>query len=368
MQKSAGRNHSLDLLRILAMIMICFFHYVIHGNGEQIFSEAFSGHQIVSYALGSWGLVGVTCFFMISSYFMLDRETVSANKWIQLCGEVISIYIICIAIAASLGANITMRTFLKGVISPLNGSYWYATAYLLLIPITPYLNLVIKKCDNRNLIFLMIFTCFVNFGLTPVFNFIGGKTGTDILFLAISLYFVTACMKKNIIVLKIHVKMLLTAYLLVVVVECGLSFTASQIRFAQISRHIYDLVDIYSPIPVVLGIMTFAYFQNSNLDVGGGKKISKIARHTFSVYLLHENPELRYLIWDKVFKIDVMYGKPVWMYCFHMLGVVVILFTAGVFLDDVVTTIWKSISRLAFIRNITVLANKYMNLRSDRDV
>ena len=56
------------------------------------------------------------------------------------------------------------------------------------------------------------------------------------------------------------------------------------------------------------------------------------------------------------------------MYCFHMLGVVVILFTAGVFLDDVVTTIWKSISRLAFIRNITVLANKYMNLRSDRDV
>ena len=63
-----------------------------------------------------------------------------------------------------------------------------------------------------------------------------------------------------------------------------------------------------------------------------------------------------------------MYGKPVWMYCFHMLGVVVILFTAGVFLDDVVTTIWKSISRLAFIRNIIGLANKYMNLRSDRDV
>ena len=56
------------------------------------------------------------------------------------------------------------------------------------------------------------------------------------------------------------------------------------------------------------------------------------------------------------------------MYCFHMLGVVVILFTAGVFFDDVVTTIWKSISRLAFIRNITVLVNKYMNLRSDRDV
>ena len=134
MKKNVGRNQSLDLLRIFAMIMICFFHYVIHGNGEKIFSETFSGHQIVSYALGSWGLVGVTCFFMISSYFMLDREVVSANKWIQLCGEVISIYIICIAIAASLGANITMRTLLKGVISPLNGSYWYVTAYLLLIP------------------------------------------------------------------------------------------------------------------------------------------------------------------------------------------------------------------------------------------
>lgn len=63
-----------------------------------------------------------------------------------------------------------------------------------------------------------------------------------------------------------------------------------------------------------------------------------------------------------------MYGLPVWMYCFHMLGVVVILFTAGVLLDVVVTTIWKSISQLASVRNITVLVNKYMNLRSDRDV
>ena len=56
------------------------------------------------------------------------------------------------------------------------------------------------------------------------------------------------------------------------------------------------------------------------------------------------------------------------MYCFHMLGVVVILFTAGALLDVVVTTIWKSISQLASIRNITVLVNKYMNLRNDRDV
>lgn len=366
MKKNVGRNQSLDLLRILAMMMICFFHYVIHGNGEQIFSEAFSGQQVVSYALGSWGLVGVTCFFMISSYFMLDREEVSANKWILLCGEVVSIYMICIVIAASLGVNITTRTLMNGIMAPLNGSYWYVTAYLLLIPITPYLNLVIKKCDNRNLIFLTIFTCFVNFCLTPVFNFLGGKTGTDILFLAISLYFVTACMKRKIIVLNIHGRKLLIAYILVIATECGLSLIASETGFLQISHHIYDLVDIYSPIPVVLGIMTFVYFQNSNVNVGRG--ISKIATHTFSVYLLHENPEFRYLIWDKVFKIDVMYGKPVWMYCFHMLGVVAILFIAGVFLDVVITTIWKSISSLTFVQVISVFANRYINLRSDKDV
>lgn len=275
MKKSIGRNQSLDLLRILAMIMICFFHYVIHGNGERIFSETFSGQQVVSYVFGSWGLVGVTCFFMISSYFMLDREEVSANKWMQLCGEVISIYMICIVIATLLGANITIRTLLNGIISPLNGSYWYVTAYLLLIPITPYLNLVIKTCDDRNLIFLTIFACFINFCLTPVFNFIGGKTGTDILFLAISLYFVTACLKRNIIAFKIRGKMLLISYLLMTVVECGLSFTASQMGLEQISHHIYDLVDIFSPIPVILGIMTFVYFQNSNFDVGGDIKNRK---------------------------------------------------------------------------------------------
>ena len=79
--------------------------------------------------------------------------------------------------------------------------------------------------------------------------------------------------------------MLLTAYLLVVIVECGLSFTASQMGLEQISRHIYDLVDIYSPIPVVLGVMTFDYFLNSNLDVGGEYQKSQ-GTHFLSIYYM----------------------------------------------------------------------------------
>lgn len=63
---------------------------------------------------------------------------------------------------------------------------------------------------------------------------------------------------------------------LVVFVESGLSLVASMTGTVKISNHIYDLVDIYSPIPVILGIMTFIWFSEqsgqviTNKVIGGG--------------------------------------------------------------------------------------------------
>ena len=69
---------------------------------------------------------------------------------------------------------------------------------------------------------------------------------------------------------------MLIGYFLVVFVESGLSLVASMTGTVKISNHIYDLVDIYSPIPVILGIMTFIWFSEqsgqiiTNKVIGGG--------------------------------------------------------------------------------------------------
>lgn len=221
------RSLNYDLLRILAMLMIVCFHYCIHGNGEQIFSSSFSIQQVISYTLGSWGLVGVTCFFMISAWFTQNRETISMSKWLNLYVKVVIVFSICILISKSLGENITARTLLETILSPLNSSYWYVTSYMLMMLFVPWLNLIIRCCKDRNLLTITTISCFICFVLTPIFNFVGGKTGTSTVFLAISLYLVTACIKKKLILNKINTMKLLFAFLLVVSVESGLSLFAS---------------------------------------------------------------------------------------------------------------------------------------------
>lgn len=371
MKVERERSLNYDLLRILAMLMIVCFHYCIHGNGEQIFAASFSIQQVISYTLGSWGLVGVTCFFMISAWFMQNRETISMSKWLNLYVKVVIVFSMCILIAKSLGENITARTLLEAILSPLNSSYWYVTAYMLMMLFVPWLNLIIRCCKDRNLLTITAVSCFICFMLTPIFNFVGGKTGTSTFFLAISLYLVTACMKKKLFLKKVNTTKLLFAFLLVVCVECGLSLFASVTGMVKISNHIYDLVDIYSPIPVILGIMTFIWFSEQSIQIGKIKYIGgirKIAKHTFSIYLLHENPHFRYLIWDKVFRIDSIYYKPAWKYLLHMFLVVVLIYVTGIIVDIIVSAICDHFCKLKSITNICRIADNYLNLKEKNNV
>lgn len=366
------RYLNFDLLRILSMLMIVCFHYCIHGNGEQIFSTSFSIQQVISYTFGSWGLVGVTCFFMISAWFMQNRETISISKWLNLYVKVVIVFLMCLLIAKGLGENITARTLLEAILSPLNSSYWYVTAYMVMMFFVPWLNLIISCCKDRNLLVITAVSCFVCFILTPILNFVGGKTGTSTVFLAISLYLVTACIKKKLIPNRVNTTKLLFAFLLVVSVESGLSLFASMTGMVKISSHIYDLVDIYSPIPVVLGMMTFSWFSEQSIQIGKSKYIGvgirKIAKHTFSVYLLHENPHFRYLIWDKVFRIDSMYYKPAWKYLLHMFLIVVLIYVTGIITDIIVSVICNHFCKQKSITNVCKIADNWFNLKEKNDV
>lgn len=260
--KENKRNLSLDILRILSMLMVVFFHYCVHGNGEQIFSASFSSQQAVSYLLGSWGLVGVTCFFMISSWFMLDRDSFSVRKWVVLYVEVVTVHVLCLLITKGLGGAVTARQLMLAVVSPINGTYWYVTAYMLLMLLTPALNVLIRQCNDKNLIFLTELGFFTTCILFPVLRFFGGGTGTSTLFLAVTMYLLTACIKREIVRLKVNGIMMLVSFALAAIFLGGLSYVATRIGILQISKHIYDLVDIYSPIPVVLGVMVFVYFKD----------------------------------------------------------------------------------------------------------
>ena len=75
-EKEYERNSSLELLRILAMIMIVFHHFAVHGGFVYDYSVLTIPRFWVNF-ISMGGKIGVDVFVLISGYFLVvDREPV----------------------------------------------------------------------------------------------------------------------------------------------------------------------------------------------------------------------------------------------------------------------------------------------------
>ena len=88
MEKGNRRESSLELMRIIAMLMVCAFHWQLHGVNDGITRAPLSANQFVSFLFGSWGILGVNLFFLLSFYFMVDEEKVNYKKIVGLIVKV----------------------------------------------------------------------------------------------------------------------------------------------------------------------------------------------------------------------------------------------------------------------------------------
>ena len=80
------RNSSIDLLRIIAMLMIVCLHCVGHGG------VTIDGYGSKAYFWGwmisSFTSVGVNCYVLITGYFLISSSQISVIKVLKIWGSV----------------------------------------------------------------------------------------------------------------------------------------------------------------------------------------------------------------------------------------------------------------------------------------
>ena len=83
-EKTKVRNSSLELFRIITMILIVAHHYVVNSG---IMAAMALDHthpmSLFLYIFGAWGKTGINCFVLITGYFMC-RSNISAKKFVKL--------------------------------------------------------------------------------------------------------------------------------------------------------------------------------------------------------------------------------------------------------------------------------------------
>ena len=147
-----SRDSSIELLRIISMFMIVMHHFAIHG-GFSFAAQTLTVPRFWYSFIIMGGKTGVNIFVLISGYFLInDRYKFPKLKNVlKLLGQVLFYSVIFTAIFGFLGLKKITRTLLIETFLPVTyGSYWFASAYVVLYLLHPFINVLLLKLKNAN--------------------------------------------------------------------------------------------------------------------------------------------------------------------------------------------------------------------------
>ena len=297
------RESNLELLRIISMIMIITLHLLNFGGFLNKFDYKTLEYNI-TWFLEALCFVAVNCYVLISGYFLV-KSKFSLKRilrvWIEVIFYSTIIYIIMLIFGK---ANFTFDELIKNFLPIISSLYWFASLYVLLCFIFPFLNLIINKLNKKQYEYLLIFN-FIVFSILPTIFFkhyginFGGSYSIAWF---INLYFIAGYLKLHFDIKKYCLKTYIGIYFL-------LSFLlmAANFIFLIISKGRYSanfMYNYYSFTVVLASIALFCFFKNLKIN---NKTINKLVTFlsplTFGVYLIHENHYIRSLIWNNIPKI-----------------------------------------------------------------
>lgn len=260
MNLTKTRNKNIELLRIFSIFLIIFLHMYRHASGGEVFDSGFSLNHIFLIIIGSWGVVGVFLFIIISAYFLIDSQEVKLNKllYIAFCTTLYSLLTLFIA-SVYLGQEISIKETIKAILSPVLGNYWYITGYIVLYTLHPILNIVIKKLTTIELSCVVV----AGFALCFMYKYIYVSAPIENLDLFFSIYFGIGLFKR---------------------VQKKIDY-----------RKVYIFGYCAAVIVIFFGIE----------------------------YLMHESDYISSILWDYIFKIKELYSKPYFAISFLGIAVII---------------------------------------------
>lgn len=317
------RNSNLEIYRILCMFFIVLHHFAVHGlDGNEEIGNGINKYIVDILSFG--GKIGVNGFVLISGYFM-SKSKYSIKKYLRLEGEVW--FYSVIALGASIlfskaGYNGGIMTVIKAVLPVLMNEYWFVTSFIVLMILSPFLNFVIqnlKQNQYRNLLFVLFILCSV----IPTFV---TSDLTSSLTWFVFLYLTAGYVRfyHNDFAGNNAIRHALIGILGILILWCsstlinwvGIYFGKE--RILSYSRHFMSMESIIVLVIAYELFMTFLCMKKFSNNI-----VNKIAGAAFGVYLIHDNVNLRILLWQNIVKY-VDWERPVYLVLYSLICVVLI--------------------------------------------
>lgn len=323
---SKGRQSNVELLRILSMFLIIAHHFSVHG-GFTFSSTAVTVNRVWMQFMNAGGKIGVNLFILIAGYFLVQVPRVNWRKafrlWLRL-----AVYSVCITILFySLHLEqVSIKGFIKSFMPLTFPVWWFSNTYFLLYLISPYLNRLIQHLSKKEHLKALFFLGIVWVILPTVTN---RQFEQNSLLWFIYLYFCGAF----IYLYQEDWKRYRSSYGKIFLLVATLFYTSIVLfdvlgmwsnRFAV---HALTLFQQNRLAAFSLSVLLFLFFLT--MQLGSHKWLNTIASTTFGIYLLHDHPFSRQLLWKELFKNSTFATKPI-LIVYSILAVVAVFAICGV--------------------------------------
>ena len=146
------RQSNMELLRVFSMVIIVLSHYVYHGG---LLGQELSINQAFAQFLKMGGKLGVTCFVLISAYYLIESRFKIQNIFkLMLQISFYAVFLIGIKFVMTGSASVT--EIFKSILAPIYNVYWFPTTYIGMYLVFPLMNIIVNKY-NENCLKLVIF-------------------------------------------------------------------------------------------------------------------------------------------------------------------------------------------------------------------
>lgn len=321
--KTKVRESNLELLRIIAMILIFYSHYVYWGIKNLETNKYFNNLIFDFLSLG--GKIGVNIFVFISAWFLIEAKF-SIKKLIVLILKVKIYTIIFLILAILLKEKLNLKLIMISFFPVLLKHYWFITCYIMLYIASPYLNLILIRLTKQEIKSILIISLTI---FCILQTFIGNRLFYNEFIWFIILYFLTFYLKKYCVLKKSSLFL-----------KIGLGAYISIFCISHISNYFnldFYLIGEYTIAVLIISLTFFIYFLQLNL--GYKKIINFISSSTLSVYLIHENIFGRNIIWEKVLKISKIINSDTKLVIIHIIGSVLLIFGLSILVDKMLECI-----------------------------
>lgn len=309
------RKSNIELLRIVSMLLIILGHDIMAsglpldvGMQEEMITNF---NLLICRTFFNAGHWGATIFFLITGYFIKSKNI----RWHALMYIliIVAFYYILFICLGYLFPEILTEPSSYDLKTVMSHGYWFITAYVLMNLIFPKLLMVTS--ENQ----LLIATAFLGIGL---YIYYCTYEITELVYLVFApMYFMLLGHFLN------NIKDLLTLPKIIIITIVAF-IAILGINYVQFSEEasLYKTASIINPLNNLIAILFVLIFIK--IPEFSSIVVDRVATLILSIYLIHTNPYINLLIWQKLFTKPDMIPSPFLILCI-LLEVVTIFSICG---------------------------------------